>query len=111
MRLFTFGLKSEDKETVGGCGRRAWRWAFVADRMYKGRKNWGLTVGFEEEVCFLDKENEWYDAVRYYTINLTEHFSLGREHIYYDGPHDSFSVGWLHICWSGDWCDRCYEGR
>ncbi len=54
-------------------------------------------------------EDKWYDGGGYYAACLTKHFALGRDHAYYDGPHDLFSIGWLHFSWQGDWCQKCYD--
>jgi hypothetical protein len=52
---------------------------------------------------------EWHYAQRYYSLNFTRKFLLGRSHAYYDGPHDRYSLGFLHVNWSDKWCQQCYE--
>lgn len=51
----------------------------------------------------------WNEGGGYYAVCCTSHWELGRKHLYYDGPHDSFSLGFLHFTWQGDWCDKCAE--
>lgn len=57
------------------------------------------------------KDGQWYHGGRYYDASVTKHWALGRTHGYYDGPHDGFSLGLFHLSWSGEWCDRCYQGQ
>lgn len=38
---------------------------------------------------------------------FTRHFHLGFEHVYYDGPHCMFSLGWLHFHWNNWDCKHC----
>jgi hypothetical protein len=47
-------------------------------------------------------------------VAFTSTFALGSQHTYYDGPHCSFSLGWLHISWEGHLltgdCAKCHGG-
>lgn len=108
MYLFSFKHFTEDKETVGGCGRRAWRWNF-------GFGTWGgwfgVWLGFEQQVKFLDKENEWYGPIDFVTVSLTRHWAWGSTHMYYDGPNCLFSLGFLHFSWRGENCKKCWGER
>ncbi len=73
---------------------------------------WALEVGLFNVGIFhqyLSVHNkEWYHGGRYYDVAITREWRWGREHLYYDGPHDGLSLGFLHINWSGEWCDKCY---
>lgn len=42
-----------------------------------------------------------------YEISFRRPFRLGSDHFYYDGPHCSFSLGWLHFNWGGQSCNKC----
>lgn len=72
---------------------------------------WVLDIGWKYiqiAYQYCDKSGEWqFPAAAYYSINLTSHWAFGRHHMYYDGPHDSFSIGFIHFCWSGKWCEKC----
>lgn len=59
-------------------------------------------------------DNEWRDShTDNYALNITKHFHLGFEHIYYDGPHCFFSLGFIHLGYRNPygWCDKCYKGN
>jgi hypothetical protein len=56
-----------------------------------------------------DDEPEWNDShVEVFGANVSNRFHLGSEHHYYDGPHCSFSLGWLHFAWFNDTCKKCW---
>lgn len=79
---------------------RAWRWIFEI-------ANYG--IGFQEQVRFSEYD-DWRDGVRYYMIYLTWHFYLGFRHVYYDGAHCSFTLGFIQFSWTGDrngYCSKC----
>ena len=85
------------------------RWALTLSVWNLGGKlPFGIGIGVEQQISF--RGEKFRPGGRYYSISLTRHWDWGRHHGYYDGPHDSFSLGFFHINWSGDWCDRCYEG-
>lgn len=98
MIIFTWGESQEDKPEWKDLGRRAWRWVFEV--------TW-TSIEARREVKFLDKENEWCPVCEYFNLNVTRYFRLGSEHMYYDGPHCSFSLGFLHFNWSYWWCKKC----
>lgn len=51
---------------------------------------------------------EWFSShVDGWSVDVTRHFELGPYHAYYDGPHCSFSLGFLHINWSNWKCKKC----
>ena len=56
-------------------------------------------IGFQHEaVCLNGKcfPTNWYE------LNITKHWHWGRSMIWYDGPHNSFSVGPCHFNYR-DW--------
>lgn len=73
---------------------------------------WVLEIGW----CYAGffHQHRWRDTGEWcsshtnlYMVSVTKHFQLGQHHAYYDGPHCSLSLGWLHFCW-GSWrCKRC----
>lgn len=65
-----------------------------------------------ERVTKLNTENKEYEFdARYYGLYYNPNGSRwGRDHFYYDGPHDSFNLGSFQYCWSGDWCTKCMPG-
>ncbi len=83
-------------------GRRAWRWVIEADVKH------GPCLMLAQHVLFRDSP-DWRPATRYYSIWLNKRFALGMEHIYYDGPHCSFSLGWLHFAWAPASCSKCED--
>lgn len=44
---------------------------------------------------------------RYVGAVVDRRWRLGRSHNYYNGPHDQFSVGPVHFCWSINDCAEC----
>lgn len=46
-----------------------------------------------------------------YEICINGRWCWGSQHIYYDGPHCSFSIGFIHFNWGGspwtNWCKKC----
>jgi len=100
MILWASQVETEAEAQFPELGRRAWRWVLEA-----GRWSQGVSIGFTKQVLF-DGE-QWCAAHHYYDVSLTKHFRLGESHDYYDGPHCAFSLGWLHINWSGAWCTKC----
>lgn len=82
-------------------GHRQWRW--VLEIKWRG-------VEWRQE-CRTESNKTWFPAGAYYCLNVSRHFKLGRSHAYYAGPHDAFSLGFLHYCWSGDWCQKCHDGE
>lgn len=88
----------------------------VKNNEYFDAERWVFNISFlcieiKREVHW-KSENKWSSGGRYYALSLSKHFiSFGRSHAYYDGPHDAFSLGFLHYAWSGDWCDKCYGGN
>lgn len=69
----------------------------------------GFSIGFMNQ--YRNNNHGWRHGGNYYTFNITSYWSFGRSHNYYDGPHDAFSLGFIHFCWSGDWCEKCYSVR
>lgn len=80
-----------------GASLRSWRWA--------------LEVHFTSIELFEEYSRDggitWSLANRYYTLCITKRWAMGEYHLYYDGPHCSFSLGFLHYNWSGEWCTEC----
>lgn len=49
----------------------------------------------KRQVAIVEAEGEW----RYFAIYIVGPCRWGYLHLYYDGPHHQFSLGWLHFCW------------
>jgi len=78
---------SGSASTTGACS-----WASTAQRLSDHDMKWRTGAGYHNVSIHLDRW-EW-----------------GRSHDYYDGPHDSFSLGCFHVNWQGDWCEKCANG-
>lgn len=51
---------------------------------------------------------EWTNSsTLVYGVEFTKHFEIGSEHIYYDGTHCFFSIGWMHIRYHNPNCKKC----
>lgn len=103
MILFTWGEQTEPEVKFADMGKRSWRWALNVEFFSIGV--WLQTSS--------ERNNEWRFGPDYYDVSVTKHFSLGQEHFWYDGPHCSFNLGFLHVNWSGSDsdCERCLEER
>jgi len=103
--MIFFATKPDRNVSPDGIARPSilgWRWVFHTELF-----GLGWSQQYQDA-----KTLEWhFMKSSYYLITFTKYWSLGRHHCYYDGPHDSFDLGFVHLCWSGDWCDRCYEGE
>lgn len=111
MKLFSF---PHHVEAVSGGGRLCrWRWTLEAGCMRRlGRaKFFHLSVYLAEEIqerTYFGTDEGWHPANRYFTVYLCDHWHLGEEHLYYDGPHCSFSLGFLHFAWMRNaHCRKC----
>lgn len=96
MRLATKG--HDEHDTPPWLARpRKFRWALTADR-------WCLELA--DEVLIPGNE-KWHHGIRYVAVTVNRHFALGAQHLYYDGPHCSWSFGYLHLAWSTGNCRKC----
>ena len=73
----------------------AYRWAIEIDWFVVGliRQN--------------KRHGRWEYGAEYYTASIRQRWHVGSRHDYYNGPHCSFSLGFLSFAWSGDWCEKC----
>lgn len=71
------------------------------------------TIGFDHQ--FRTDDGVWHNGGGYYIVTilpaLRAWLEWGRRHGYYDGPHDSLALGPVRFCWSGGWCDKCWNGK
>jgi hypothetical protein len=106
--MILFKFKHREAETLvgvaplfnGSC--QAFRWTFQLGLFY---------MGF---IYQYKRDDVWHDNhLLNYLVSVTKHFHLGIDHVYYDGPHCSFSLGWVHFLWSGGirthWCEKCCD--
>lgn len=99
MILLTFPQTREFTPALPHIGLRSWRW--VLDLT-------GLSLTLQRQVRYLEQGPKWHNTGGdYFNVCLTRYFRLGQSHDYYDGPHCSFSIGWLHFNWSYWWCEKC----
>ena len=109
MILWSSKVEREETPMFAYIGRRSWRWVVEASRWESGK---GASIGLYYQVLFegtgtRPSDAKWQGAGSYYDISLTPHWDFGGHHAYYDGPHCSFSLGYLHFNWSGDDCEKC----
>jgi len=91
-----------DEDRKKGVTVDGWRWALHAD----ANKD-GVAIGLHRGILH---GNEWDDfGGEYFMVEATPRFAVGQSHNYYDGPHCSFSLGFVHICWSYWWCKKCMK--
>jgi hypothetical protein len=109
--LWAGKVTTEDEIAFPDMGRRSWRWVLEASPWHLEGRLFGAGIGFTHQYRCERGGNEWHLATHYYEVNVSRRFAWGEEHMYYDGPHCSFSLGWLHFSWSGDWCTKCMPGE
>jgi len=106
LRLLSFKRReATEKDWAKGVHRdvHGWRWSAHIG-MWKN----GAYISVDQE-CLL-RGREWsQQGMNYFSASITHHFMLGSEHLYYDGPHCSFSLGFLHLNWRYWWCKKCCE--
>jgi hypothetical protein len=95
--LWTGKATTEPKVEYEHCGIRSWRWRFTAE--FGG-------FWLEQQVRFSGEDGEWRQA-RAHGFFVDHRFRLGSDHVYWDGPHCGFSLGFLHFNWQPDWCLKC----
>jgi hypothetical protein len=96
MTLFTWGIRTNSDDLSN-------RWALK------------IGDGFAGVIGQYSRDGSgWSDLhMAQYGLQLRSNWRWGVDHIYYDGPHCSLSLGWLMIVWAGDprtgWCLKCCE--
>jgi hypothetical protein len=108
MILWAGKVETESEPEYADMGRRSWRWVLETDVWRRDGRLFGAGIALLQRWRCERDGDEWGGiGCRYYDVSITRYFVLGEEHAYYDGPHCSFSLGWLHFNWSGDWCTKC----
>ena len=94
-----FTRKSELLPAFPDMGFRTWRWVISLGFLH---------VALQHEMsCSL--RPTFSRATRHYGIALTGFWNVGPDHTWYDGPHCSFSFGYLHFTRSGIDCKHCSD--
>lgn len=96
MILFTFKQEPETRGEHFPCS--AFRWSFQIGFWH---------IGFVHQ--YQDRgSKKWSDSgSSRYDIWLTSYFRFRSDHVYYDGPHCSFTFGWIQFCWGNENCKKC----
>ncbi len=100
MIIWKSKTKKEEVAQFPDIGKRAWR------NVIEIRP---IDLEIRREVFFEDGSRKWNTAHVFFAINITKKFAFGSEHLYYDGPHCFFSVGFIHFYWQNNNCKKCYE--
>lgn len=105
MILYTTKPNTETTPEFAYLGRRSWRWVleikpFFIDLCQQIKFEPGNARGYN---------SEWHPASYYFTLAISKKFKWGSNHVYYNGPHCSFSIGPIHLSWSYWWCKKCLE--
>lgn len=85
---------------------------------YRGdpyRCKWGIQLTNDKKfLCHIHifksylYTDSWRPGGHYYSMFFRNKWEFVREHMYYDGPHDWLSLGYLKFAWSRN-CKKCYE--
>lgn len=79
-------------------------------RIYTNENCFGFGIEYQYQYHYRGQE-EWCDChSERWGVEINSHFLFGQEHMYYDGPHCFFSLGFLHIQWVNWKCRKCFEG-
>lgn len=81
------------------------RWALVIERLEHG-----VSLGVDRQYQSIT-DLRWHSGASYAHARVSWPWTWGEKHVYYDGPHCTRSLGFLHFDWSWGWCDKCYEER
>jgi hypothetical protein len=95
------------KPVVGGTYHgKQWRWAlFIAT----SASRFPLDILLTREAS--DDGVKFYPISSYFDFNLRlKNMKFGRDHLWYDGPHDSLHLGPINFAWSWWSCEKCEEG-
>lgn len=57
--------------------------------------------------CVTNDGSTWRFVRGGWSLSVTRHFAIGREHDYYDGPLCSISFGFVHFMRDADDCPKC----
>lgn len=107
MNLFTWDLMTEDEVKFFHVGRRSWRKALEAFIWQLDGKFYGFGLAINTEMSAEHDVLTWR-VVGQTSMTLSCRWAWGFEHMYYDGPHCMFSLGFLHFNWEPEWCDGCW---
>jgi hypothetical protein len=96
----------EVPETREGFPCSGFRWVFEIDI---GKR--GVSAGFVHQHKF-NGDTKWYSShTMQYVVSVTNYWTLGSEHFWYDGPHCVHSLGPIHVCHGGGLftgrCKKC----
>lgn len=80
----------------------AFRWAFEAGRWH---------IGFVHQHKWKESGKWQSSHTSVYEMYISKHFAVGDTHLYYDGPHCMFSLGWIHFIWGNSNCKKCLGDR
>ncbi len=96
--MILFTCKNEP-ETREGYPCKAFRWSFQIEP---------TSIGFIHQ--HQHQNGEWDDShTAVYIAYLDRPFKLGSDHIYYDGPHCIYQLGFLRLM-RGNWkCKECID--
>lgn len=82
---------------------------FVYELNFNNGKHWfGFDIGRHYQY-YSTSSNKWescHSGANFLDVNF-KRWHFGAEHIYYDGPHCSYSFGPFHLHWTDDNCDKC----
>ena len=74
-------------------------------------EKWGRGVSLSISDQFL-RDGEWnLSHIGETGVSITPHPSWGSEHMWYDGPHCFFSIGFIHFRWTNWRCKRCSSDK
>lgn len=82
-------------------GIRSW-WKQLKVELNKS----GFYIAFEQIVRF-EKNGLEQQTGDTCSIWINKYFDFGSSHIYYDGTHCSFSIGFVHFTWYNPKCKKC----
>lgn len=59
------------------------------------------------------KDRAWHFSNLGFSIYITKNFRFGSNHIYFNGSHCVFSLGWVHFYRTplSRWCEKCIPSK
>lgn len=70
--------------------------------------DWSFGIALSYQFNSREESNKWIsDHSNQYVISIGLPLKIGFDHFYYDGPHCSLHLGFLHFRWFSDFCKKC----
>ena len=101
MILFKWNYIKEIEPEIPHIGLRQWINAIEIEKWH---------IAIVKFVRFQNlANNKWckWKVIAFNGIGFSKYFKFGADHMYYDGPHCIYSLGWFHVWIDPESCKKC----